>query len=228
MPGRPRGHRPLLNRLLAGLALSAFILPAGAAGQWVVGAQAGLAAFAVAGQAPEGGSYGRHVRVLASGLIGYRLGTSVVLRVEPGWVQKGAGVFYDVEGLEEPVDSLSLNLDYVSVPVVAQVFTPGGRGFVTGGFEIGVLSSAVLVTGDADEQDVKGLLESADLSWTFGAGGLVRRTQPEVSLELRYSQSLSKAFEGSADMPVPGLPSGLRSSGFQLMAGVSWRLGGDR
>ena len=228
MSRRSSRTRPHLNRLLAGVALAVLVCPGGVDGQWVVGAQAGFAGFAVAGQAPEGGSYGRHVRILASGVIGYRLGTSVVLRIEPGLVQKGAGVFYDVEGVEEPIDSLSLNLDYVSVPVVAQVFTPGGRGFVTGGFEVGVLSSAVLATGDADERDVKDVLESTDLSWMFGAGGLVRRTQPEVSLELRYSQSLSKAYDGGASTPVPGLPNGLRSSGFQLMAGVSWRLGGAR
>ena len=228
MPRRSRRSRPHLNQLWAGVALAALAIQSAVAGQWVVGVQGGFAGFAVAGQAPEGSSYGRHVRVLASGVIGYRLGTSVVLRVEPGLVQKGAGVFYDVEGVEEPVDSLSLNLDYVSVPVIAQVFTPGGRGFVTGGVEVGLLSSAVLATGPADEQDVKDVLESADLSWMFGAGGLVRRTQPEVSLELRYSQSLSKAYEGSAGTPVPGLPTGLRSSGFQLMAGVSWRLGGAR
>ena len=220
-----RGGR-LLRRALMILALVGFAAPQGLAGQWVIGAQAGFPAFTVAGRSPEGATYGRQFRVLASGVIGYRVGSSVVLRVEPGLVQKGSGVSFEVEGVEEPVDSLSLNLDYISVPVVAQVFTPGGRGFVTAGMEVGILSSAMLNTASSgQEADVKDLLESTDMSLLFGAGGLVRRSQPEVSLELRYSQSLTKAFAGGADTAIP---TGLRSSGLQLMAGVSWRLGGDR
>jgi hypothetical protein len=207
------------------VAFAALVCPSQGEGQWVVGAQAGVSAFGVAGRAPDDAGYGRQGRVMVSALLGYEIGSSVVVRVEPSLIQKGSGVSFQVEGLEEPVDSLSLNLDYISVPVVAQVFTRGGRGFVTGGIEIGFLSSASLATVNSGEElDVKDLLESTDLSWVFGAGGLVRRSQPEMSLELRYSQSLSKAFEGTSS----GLPTGLRSSGFQLMAGVSWRLGGDR
>ena len=46
--------------------------------------------------------------------------------------------------------------------------------------------------------------------------------------ELRYSQSLVKVFSGTVDGNTSSLPQGFRSSGFQLIAGVSWRLGGDR
>lgn len=211
------------------LVAAAVSAPAPAASQWIVGAQAGLPAFTVAGSAPEGAGYGRQTRIMASGVLGYRIGSSLVLRLEPGFIQKGAGVAYDVDGIEEPVDSLSLNLDYVSVPIVAQVFTPGGRGFVTFGFDYSTLSSATLSTVGGDrEEDVKDLLRSSDVSMLFGAGGLVRRGQPEVALELRYAQSLGKVLEQGSGGPAAGLPDGLRSSGFQFTAGVSWRLGGDR
>ena len=203
--------------------------PADAQAQWVVGAQGGLSAFSVAGDAPEDASYGRQIRGMASAVLGYRFGSSVVLRIEPGLMQKGASVSYDVDGIEDPVDSLSVNLDYLSVPIVAQVFTPGGRGFVTTGLDLGFLSTATVsaVEGDAEE-DVKDRLESTDVSWIFGVGGLVFRGSPEVSLELRYSQSLIKVLEGDPDGSASALPSGLRSSGFQLIAGVAWRLGGNR
>jgi hypothetical protein len=181
----------------------------------------------VAGRAPEGATYGRQFRFAASAVLGYRIGSSVVVRLEPGLVQKGAVVAYELEGVEEPVDSLSLNLDYLSVPVVVQVFTPGGRGFVTGGLELASLSSATLTTeGGGEETDVKGLLDGSDVAWMFGAGGLVRRGSPQVSLELRYTQSLQKVFGG--DSRASGLPSSLRSSGLSLLAGISWDLGGAR
>ena len=207
----------------------AFTLPAPASGQWVVGAQGGLSAFSVSGVAPENATYGRQMRIMAGGVLGYRLGSSIILKVEPTFVQRGAGIAYEVEGIEDPVDSLSLNLDYLSVPVVAQVFTPGGRGFVTTGLDLGFLSSATLnaVNGDAEE-DVKDLLESTDVAWLFGVGGLVHRGKPEISLELRYSQSLAKVLDGTPDGSAASLPDGFRSSGFQLVAGVAWRFGGDR
>jgi hypothetical protein len=202
-------------------------LPAPSSAQWVVGVQGGFPGFTVAGQAPLDASYGRQFRLAASAILGYRVGSSVVLRLEPGFVQKGAGVAFDVEGVEDPVDSLSLNLDYLSVPTVMQVFTPGGRGFVTAGVELASLSSATVTTVDGgNEVDVKNELSGSDVAWMFGVGGLVRRSEPQVSLELRYNQSLDKVYEEDAGSPA--LPQGLRSSGVSLLASISWQLGGDR
>jgi hypothetical protein len=204
-----------------------FALPSSSSAQWIVGVQGGLPGFTVAGQAPPDASYGRQVRLAASAVLGYRIGSSVVLRLEPGFIQKGAGVAYDVEGVEDPVDSLSLNLDYLSVPAVMQVFTAGGRGFVTAGVELASLSSATVTTVDGGtEVDVKNELRGSDVAWMFGVGGLVRRSEPRVSLELRYNQSLEKVYEEETGSP--GLPQALRSSGVSLLASMSWQLGGDR
>jgi hypothetical protein len=226
---KSRQARWSVTARVAGLASAVATLlgPSALSAQWVVGVQGGLPGFTVAGRAPEGASYGRQFRVMASAMAGYRFGSSLVLRLEPGLVQKGAGVAYEVDGVEAPVDSLSLNLDYLSVPLVVQVFTPGGRGFVTAGAELGSLTAAKLSTvNGSDEVDVKDLLDGQDLAWMFGVGGLVRRTQPQVSLELRYNQSLKKVFEG--DSGTSGLPTALRSSGLSLVAGVSWNLGDER
>ena len=210
--------------LVAGLLL---FLPSGVDAQWVFGVQGGFPGFTVSGRAPDDASFGRRYRVGAAAVLGYRFGSSVVLRTEPGFVQKGAAILFEVDGVEEPVDSLGLDLEYVSVPVVVQVFTPGGRGFVTTGVELGFLNSATVATkSGSDEVDVKSLLAGEDLSWMFGAGGLVRRSSPEVGLELRYSHSLRKVFEGTPGSS--GLPDALRSSGITLLATVSWSPGGDR
>jgi hypothetical protein len=205
------------------------LLPGALSAQWVLGAQAGLASFGVSGSAPKDVEYGSQIRIMASGVLGYYIGDSFVLKIEPGFIQKGSGVAYDVDRVEEPVDSLSLNLNYISVPVVAQVFTRGKRGFATAGLDLGFLSSATLATENSgQEEGVKDVLESMDVSWLFGVGGVIHQGSPDVSLELRYSQSLIKAFSGTVDGNTSALPQSLRSSGFQIIAGVSWRLGGDR
>jgi hypothetical protein len=219
--------RALLSVVTAGIV--GLMAPGAASAQWVVGAQGGLASFKVGGDSPDKASYGSQVRGLASGILGYRIGDSFVLRIEPGFIQKGTGVAYDVEDVEEPVDSLSLNLNYISVPVVAQVFTRGGRGFATAGLDVGFLSSATLATeSGSQEEDVKDLLESTDVSWLFGVGGVVVQRGFDLSLELRYSQSLRKVLQESAEGSAEALPDGFRSSGFQLVAGITWQLGGDR
>jgi hypothetical protein len=150
----------------------------------------------------------------------------MVLRFEPGLVQKGAAVAFQVPGIEDPVDSLSLSLDYVALPLVAQVFTPGGRGFATAGVTLGVLTSASLETTGGLEQDVADVIDETEVSLMFGAGGLVLRGQPRLSLELRYEQSLTKALPGSSDGTTASLPDGFRSSGLRLLAALAWTVGG--
>ena len=75
----------MVSLLVAGLLL---LLPSGADAQWVVGLQGGFPGFTVSGRAPEDASYGRRFRGGAAAVVGYRFGSSVVLRVEPGFVQK--------------------------------------------------------------------------------------------------------------------------------------------
>jgi len=193
-----------------------------------VGAQGGLAAFSVGGDAPEDAKYGRQARLSAGLVVGRYLGPSFALRFEPGLVQKGSAVAFDVDGVEDPVDSLSLSLDYVALPLVAQVFTPGGRGFATAGVTVSVLTSAALETAGGVEQDVEDVIEGTDMSLMFGAGGLVLRGQPLLALELRYEQSLSKAFPGSSSGATASLPDGFRSSGLQLLGRLAWTFGGNR
>lgn len=209
-------------------ALAATLVPEPASAQWLVGAQGGVAAFSVGGDAPDDADYGRQGRITAGLVLGRYITPSFVLRFEPGLVQKGVAVAFEVPGIEEPVDSLSLSLDYVALPLVAQVFTPGGRGFASAGVTLGVLASATLATSGGLEQDVDDVIEGTDLSLMFGAGGLVLRGQPLLALELRYEQSLSKAFPGSSGGTTAALPDGFRSTGLQLLARVSWTLGARR
>jgi hypothetical protein len=216
-------RRALRATAAACVALTGLLgLPAPASAQWVVGAQGGVAAFSVGGDAPEEASYGRQTRLTAGLVLARHLSPSFVLRFEPGIVQKGTAVAFEVQGVEEPVDSLSLSLDYVSLPLLAQVFSPGGRGFVTAGVSLGILSSATLETVGGQSQGVEDFLADTDTSLMFGVGGLVLRGQPLLSLELRYEQSLTNA----PGTRMESLPEGFRSSGFQLLAGLAWRLGG--
>jgi len=61
----------------------------------------------------------------------------------------------------------------------------------------------------------------------FGAGGLIPIGRPVLTLEARYSQSLTNLNEGVI-LSSTNLPARFRSSGFQFLAGMLLPLGGDR
>jgi hypothetical protein len=91
--------------------------------------------------------------------------------------------------------------------------------------DFGFLTGATLTEG-SDERDVKDRVEDFDVAAVFGFGGVVFAGKPNVSLELRYSQSLLNL--ANASTTEDALPVRFRSSGFQLLAGVLLPLGGGR
>jgi len=59
----------------------------------------------------------------------------VRLSIQPSLIQKGTGIAYEVSGQKERVDSVQVNTDYLSIPVLVKVFTHSERWFVSSGFE---------------------------------------------------------------------------------------------
>ncbi len=211
--------------LYMGVALLLGVAPPDAAAQGAVGLIAGLNNSSIKGDAPEGITWGGKSG-FTIGLAGeLRLTDDVNLLVQPTLTSRGSSLGVEVQGMEEPVDSGSVSLDYVSVPVLIKVMAASRRTFVTSGLDFGFLTGATLTEG-SEESDVKDAVEDFDVAINFGFGGVVYAGNPNVTLELRYSQSLlnlSKGTEGDTQ-----LPTRFRSSGFQFLAGVLLPLGGSR
>lgn len=215
-----------MRRTLAVGALCVAMAPFPLAGQGVVGIVGGLNFAGISGDEPEDVSYGRETGLVVGALAEIALAEDVSLLVQPSYAQRGTRLLVEVTGLDEPVDSGSVDLDYISVPVLVRVMADNRRLFVTSGFDVAFLSSATLKDG-SDESDIADRLKGTDLAVNFGFGGIVRRGSPAVSLELRYSQSLSN-LSASEESPDLRLPVRFRSSGFQVLAGVLLPLGGPR
>jgi hypothetical protein len=225
-PGPFRGRA--LWETLGGLCLSVLLLaPQTLGAQITLGIQGGLGRFSVKGDAPRNTSYTNAWGGSGGLILELHLSEAVALSFQPSWTQKGTDVMVDVKGIDEPVDSMDLSLDYLSLPVLLKVSTPRRGGFVTAGVDLGYLQSAVLTVGDSEETNVKDALETTDVSAIFGVGGTLRKSRPVVTLELRYYQSLLRVLPTSA----PGgetraLPAGFRSSGWELTMGLLLPLGG--
>lgn len=201
--------------------------PTGADCQIVLGVQGGLGRFKVKGDAPDRFDYGGLRGGTAGLVLEWKLTDDVALSFQPAWTQKGTGVTVEVKGIQEPVDSMELRLTYLSLPLLVKVATLSGRGFVTAGVDVGRLDAASLMVGDAPGIDVKDRLESTDLSALFGVGGTIRKGSPAITLEARYNQSIFRVLPASATGgATSALPEGFRSSGFQMILGVLFPLGG--
>jgi hypothetical protein len=192
-----------------------------------LGALAGLTRTSLNGDAPLGASY-KHRLGFAGGLIGeVDLPQGMRLSIQPMFQQRGTTVAYEVEGEKDPRDSLSVRLDYVSVPVLLKVFSASGRMYATGGFEFGILQSATLANLNADvpDEDAKNLFQDVDVALAFGLGGVFPFDRWSLWVEGRYSQSIPNLSRSGEDPETKGLPERFRATGLQLYVGVDLPLG---
>lgn len=208
----------------AALALLMLLGPP-ALGAQAIGLVGGLNRSSIKGDAPDKISYGNKTGLVLGVLGEFRLADDVFLQIQPTLTQRGTSLGVDVAGQKEPVDSGSVSLDYVSVPTLVKVVAGNGRTFVTSGLDFGILTGATLTEG-SNEEDVKDRLRDFDVAVNFGFGGVVFAGRPNVTLELRYSQSLVNLV--TSETTEESLPARFRSSGFQLLAGVLLPLGGGR
>lgn len=207
-----------------GLALLISVSPLPLAGQATIGVVGGLNMSSIKGDAPPDVQWGGKTG-FTFGLVGeFRLTDDVNLVVQPTLTSRGSSLGVEVDGMSEPVDSGSVSLGYMTVPVLIKVMAGSGRTFVTSGLDFGFLTSATLTEGST-ETDVKDRVEDFDVAVNFGFGGVVY-TRPHVTLELRYSQSLLNLAK--QDTSADAFPTRFRSSGFQFLAGVLLPLGGAR
>jgi len=190
-----------------------------------VGLIAGLNSSSIKGDAPQDIQWGGKMG-FTIGLVGeLRLTDDVNLLVQPTLTSRGSSLAVEVDGMSEPVDSGSVTLDYFTVPVLIKVMAGSGRTFVTSGLDFGFLTGATLTEGSEDT-DVKERVEDFDVAINFGFGGVIYTGKPNITMELRYSQSLTNLAKSDTDDGT--LPARFRSSGFQFLAGVLLPLGGSR
>lgn len=221
-----------MNRTLRfALALATFAALNGSVleAQISIGAVVGINRTGLSGDKPEDTSYSPGTSPIAGLVLEVPVAKYVSLVFQPGYRQAGTTIGFKVDGQDEPVDSLSLKLNYVSLPILVKVITTGRKWYVTSGLDFGWLTSATLSTlSGSQEMDVKSLLTDFDLSVIFGVGRMFPVGRPMITAEIRYSQSLLNLASNAAGQGLTEVPARFRASGFQLMAGVLYPLGGQR
>ena len=214
-------------RALIGLSALLLVMSAShspAQSRFFLGATGSLSRTSLSGDAPEDASYTSRIGFGFGAVAEYSLTSDIRLSVQPSYARRGTGVGYDI-GEEELRDSLSLTLEYVSIPVMARFVSSGGAWFVNGGFDFGFLLDASLEdVNTGSSAYVKESINTFDVMMIIGVGTSIALDPAFLTCELRYGQSLANAGANDQLTATAGIPLRFRSSGFQLLAAILFPL----
>ncbi len=198
------------------------VWPSDAVSEVRLGVTGGLARYSYSGDKPDKAEYRTQNRAVFGGVFELDVYKGVRLSIQPSLIQKGTGIAYEVRGRKERVDSVSVNADYFSVPVLVKIFTGSERWFVSSGLEFAWLLDAQHVTSTA-EMNVTDEFNEFDLAIHFGVGRIIPVGRYEFFIEGRYTQSVLNVV---SDSDPEGELSGLRikNSGLLLYVGFLFQL----
>jgi hypothetical protein len=206
---------------IAGIAIWLLLNSSAAFAQVHLGASIGGYKVNLSGDTPKDATYKGLTTLAGSVVLEYGFTRDVRLSIQPGFERKGTTIAFDVPGIEDEVrDSVSIDLDYISLPILARVVTDGGRWFVTGGPVLGFLSDATgTYADDGREVELTTSFRSHDLGLAFGVGHFFPVGALDLFFEVRFIQGLMNVSDlDNSDFRV-------RNGGQQLLFGTLYRFG---
>ena len=206
-----RGLFSFLLLSLAGVAMA----------QSHVGVFAGVNSSSLAGDNPEKGYYKSLPGFNTGANLDIQLSEGILLSLQPSYSQEGARILYKLARNKEPVDSIRIRMNYISLPLLLKVQSTNARFYALGGVEAGYLSAHRISSQD-EELDVDIEIETVNIAMHFGAGLRIPVGFPRLFIELRYAQGLiNLTDEPALESYVPRV----KTNGFKVLAGIEfpWR-----
>jgi hypothetical protein len=196
--------------------------------QFTVGIFGGVNNSNLIGDSPPGSTYESDPG-LAVGILGeFNITSDVKISLQPMFQRKGTTIAYSVISEREPQDSIDININYFSIPILMKVYGGNNLLYISGGFDIGYKLDATFkrITPD-EEKDISDSFNDFDIAAVFGVGAQFKIGLFYIFIEGRYSQGL-----GNISSPVEGEPEELnpsfRTTSLQLFAGLTYTFGGSR
>lgn len=148
------------------------------------------------------------------GVLDLRLAQNFDLHLEPMYLQKGTKL--DAGGQEG-----TFRASYLELPALFRLALGTGtaRPYLMAGPTIGYLLSAKS-SSEGNEEDVKDQIKDLDFGLDFGAGVSFPAGNNSVFVEGRYALGLSNINDDPQD------PTDIKNKGIQIMAGITFPLGG--
>ena len=189
-------------------------------GQVTLGAFGGLNSSKLSGDVTANGSYKTLMGGNFGAIIDVKLSEGLNLSIQPSYSQEGTRVFYTVKGLDEPVDSVKIRLNYFSLPLILKITSTNQRFYALSGIETAMLLNASTIIGEEEGElpDVS----QWNIAVHFGAGIRIPVGYPSIFVELRYSQVLVNLTDEPLNTNI--IPR-VKTTGFKILAGVEFPLG---
>lgn len=185
-------------------------------GQSYVGVFAGLNSSKLVGDSPSNAYYKSLMGANVGAYFDLKLGKSIWLSLQPSYSQEGTKVYYNVSGLEEPVDSIKVRLNYFSLPVLLKVQSSSKKFYALGGIEAGYLLDSYLSSHDVKEEFNTNISE-INIAAHFGAGFRIPIGITRLFIELRYTQGVINLTDDPIDKSyIPRV----KTTGFKVLTGI--------
>ena len=210
----------IVKAFILGLFLLLLVQPAAA--QFNLGVMGGINKSNLSGDAPSKAKYTSRNGFAGGVFVDVNIARDVFLSFQPMFMQKGTTIAVDVPGERDPKDSLNVNLNYISLPLMVKVISGNGKTYVTGGLDVGFRQGATVKTinGAGSEQDIQESIQQVDIAVNFGLGIMIPLGTPKLIFELRYVQGLADISNIKAEPEGESLPPQFKTGGFQLFTGL--------
>ena len=119
-------------------------------GQVTLGVFGGLNSSKLSGDAPADASYSGLMGGNFGALVDVKLSKGINLSLQPSFSQEGTMVSYTVKGVEEPVDSVKIRLNYFSLPLILKITSTNQRFYALSGIEPAMLLNASTIIGEVE------------------------------------------------------------------------------
>lgn len=188
-----------------------------ATAQSTVGLFGGLNMSKLAGDAPANATYKNLVGANVGAYFDIDLGKGLFLGLQPSYSQEGTKISYTLRGVEEPIDSISIRLNYYSLPLILKVTSTNERFYALAGIETGMLLNSSIRSHD-EKEDIETNVADWNLAMHFGAGIRIPVGFPRLFVELRYAQGIVNLTDEplGEDNLIPRV----KTSGFKIMTGI--------
>ncbi len=184
--------------------------------QSYVGVFGGINNSKLSGDAPVDAKYKSLIGLNVGAQFDLKLTKSTSLSIQPSYSQEGTKLFYNVSYSKDLVDSLSLRLNYFSLPLLFKMTSTNQRFYALAGVETAYLMSKELKSKDIS-QDLDVSIMEMNVSLQFGAGLRIPLGYPRLFIEVRYTQGLVNITDDPLKANI--LPR-VKSSGIKALAGI--------
>ena len=226
MNSRWRHTRVIAGRwVLFALTLALVFVAGPAAALENLGIVAGIDRTQLTGDEPRDFRYQQETGYLVGAVVEFALARDFLLSIQPGYLNTRTSIAYKDRQTGELRDSLSLNMDWIVMPVLARINVTDSVVYATGGLDLAIGIGGGLSGGQVDEP-IDTFIRDVDVAALIGVGIELPAGRYRITAELRYRQGLLNLAREDFDAEGSGLPARFRLAGMQLQVGLLVPLGG--